>query len=119
MISVDQTGTWHLYAQVLPNGAAPLGTVTIDGVTGALVRLPSGAYAQVVGDTVRRLDGRKIAAALGKAGRRPKMAGGVRINLYLDAATVEAARRLGSGNLSLGVRRAVAMAAQSNQPEKQ
>ena len=38
--------------------------VTIDGITGALVRLPTGAYAQVVGDAVRRLDGRKVAAAL-------------------------------------------------------
>lgn len=40
--------------------------------------------------------------------RKPKMRGGRRVNVYLDAATLDSARKIGHGNLSDGLRRAVA-----------
>lgn len=55
----------------------------------------------------------------GGAGGRPRGrprslaggAGGHRVTLYLDDASLEAARMLGQGNLSQGIRQALAMAA--------
>ncbi|WP_395406328.1 CopG family transcriptional regulator [Pseudoduganella sp. UC29_106] len=41
-------------------------------------------------------------------GAPPKMDGGHRMNVYLDDATIEAAKRLGNGNISEGIRKAVA-----------
>lgn len=59
---------------------------------------------------VRSLDGRKVAAALGTAGRPAEMAGGKRSNIYLDAANREIAERIGNGNISEGIRIALAQA---------
>lgn len=117
-LTVDINGNWRLYTQTIPKNSTPLGTVTRGGYdTGALVRLASGVYVQVNAGVIRRLDGRKVAAALGTAGRPPKMGGGGRINVYLDAASVEAARRLGEGNVSLGIRRAIEACAQLDADE--
>ena len=44
------------------------------------------------------------------AGRPAKMEGGRRINLYLDFASVEKATRLGTGNISEGIRIALEQA---------
>lgn len=41
-------------------------------------------------------------------GRPRVLAGGKRVTLYLDSATLERARKLGSGNVSEGIRRALA-----------
>lgn len=41
------------------------------------------------------------------AHRPPEMEGGRRMNVYLDAATIETAKRLGGGNISEGLRIAV------------
>jgi len=79
------------------------------GETGALVRIETtGAYVQVNAGTVRNLDGRKIAAALGITGRPPIMRGGKRVNVYLDDASLITAAALGSGNVSEGIRLALA-----------
>lgn len=43
-------------------------------------------------------------------GRPPDLVDGRKITLYLDEATLAAARDLGAGNLSLGIRRAVQIA---------
>lgn len=59
----------------------------------------------------RGLDQRKVKAALGiqnEPGRPPEMAGGKRSNIYLDAASREAAERIGNGNISEGIRIALA-----------
>lgn len=40
-----------------------------------------------------------------KPGPKRKLVGGVRVTLYLDAATLAAAMALGDGNPSVGVRR--------------
>ena len=43
-------------------------------------------------------------------GRPKKMVGGRRVNLYLDAESLAIAARLGKGNLSSGIRKALASA---------
>ena len=89
-------------------GATPLGTVTHNSRTGALVRFEAtGHYAMVNADIIKRLDGRSVAAALGDAGRPAEMAGGKRVNVYLDDAALAQAKDLGDGNISLGIRRAL------------
>ena len=40
-------------------------------------------------------------------GFQKKMDDGKRVNVYLDPATLEAARRLGNGNVSEGIRQAL------------
>lgn len=109
-LTVDLNGNWRLYTNTTPANATPLGTVTRDECdTGALVRMDkTGKYVQVNAGTIRRLDGRKVAAAIGTAGRPAEMAGGKRSNIYLDAASREIAERLGNGNISEGIRIALA-----------
>lgn len=86
-----------------------MGTVTRDDSdTGALVRIEAtGSYVQVNAGAIRALDGRKVAAALGTAGRPPKLQGGKRINVYLDSGSLDIADALGDGNISEGIRRAL------------
>jgi hypothetical protein len=43
-------------------------------------------------------------------GRPAEMEGGKRVNVYLDAASLEAAKRLGDGNVSEGIRLALSRA---------
>jgi hypothetical protein len=108
-LAVDPAGDWRLYTTTLPEGSTPLGTITRDeGDTGALVRIDrTGLYVQVNAGAVRSLDGRKIAAALGTAGRPSQMEGGKRVNVYLDAETLAAAAKLGEGNVSEGIRKSL------------
>lgn len=108
-LAVDPNGKWRLYTGVLPAGTIALGTVTHgDGETGALARVEAtGAYVQVNAGIARALDGRKVAAALGTTGRPAEMEGGKRVNVYLDAESLERAAKLGSGNVSEGIRRAL------------
>lgn len=42
-----------------------------------------------------------------KKGRRPEIEGGRRVNLYLDTETLAAARIIGKGSISAGVRVAI------------
>lgn len=111
-ITVDTAGNWKLYTNTLPSNSTALGTVTRDGFdTGALVRIEStGLYAQVNAGTIRSLDGRTVAAALGTAGRPSEMEGGKRVNVYLDADSLAIAAKLGDGNVSEGIRKALKQA---------
>jgi hypothetical protein len=114
-LAVDTNGNWRLYTNTIPAGSTPLGTVTRDGTdTGALVRIEAtGVYVQVNAGSIRcRLDGRKVAAALGKAGRPPEMSGGKKVNTYLDAESIAIATRLGNGNVSAGIRKALKQSAE-------
>ncbi len=108
-ITVDQYGNWRLYTNSLPENWTPLGTVTRNETdTGALVRIKAtGGYIQVNAGSVRNLDGRKVSAALGTAGRPIKMEGGKRVNVYLDTESLAIAVRLGDGNVSEGIRKAL------------
>lgn len=76
-LAVDPNGNWRLYTNTLPANSTPLGTVSREGYdTGALVRIDAtGTYVQVNTGFIRSLDGRKVAAALGTAGRPPEMEG--------------------------------------------
>ena len=105
-LAVDTNGNWRLYTNTIPANSTAIGTVTRDGTdTGALVRIDStGLYVQVNAGAIRSLDGRKVAAALGTAGRPAEMSGGSRSNVYLDDESRAIALRIGSGNLSEGIR---------------
>jgi hypothetical protein len=109
-LTVDTSGNWRLYTNTIPANSTPIGTVTRDqSDTGALVRIEAtGVYVQVNAGAARPLDGRKVAAALGTAGRPAEMAGGKRSNIYLDATSREIAERIGNGNISEGIRLALA-----------
>ena len=111
-LTVDPNGNWRLYTNAIPANSTPLGTVTRDiGDTGALVRMDkTGVYVQVNAGTIRSLDGRKVAAALGTTGRPTEMDGGKRTNIYLDAESRATAERIGNGNISDGIRIALAQA---------
>lgn len=111
-LTVDLNGNWRLYTNTPPANSTPLGTVTRDECdTGALVRIEAtGAYVQVNANAIRSLDGRKVAAALGTAGRPAEMTGGKRTNIYLDGDGRSVAEKLGNGNVSEGIRIALAQA---------
>lgn len=111
-LTVEVGGKWRLYTNTIPAGAEAIGVVSRGelGDMGALVKLSSGNYVQINAGVVRNLDGRKIAAALGTAGRPSEMEGGKRVNVYLDATSLETAATLGSGNVSEGIRIALGKA---------
>ena len=108
-LTVNADGNWRFYTNTLPMNSTLIGTVTRDGFdTGALVRInATGAYVQVNASVIRSLDGRKVSAALGTAGRPAVMSGGKKVNTYLDAESIEIATRLGNGNVSEGIRKAL------------
>lgn len=114
-LTVDVNGNWRLYTNTLPANATPIGTVTRDeGDTGALVRIETtGVYVQINAGSIRSLDGRKVAAALGTAGRPVEMTGGKRTNIYLDDDSRSIAEKLGNGNFSEGIRIALKIAIKS------
>lgn len=114
-ITVDPAGKWKLYTNTIPRGSTALGTVTRGmSDTGALARIEAtGAYVQVNAGAIRSLDGRKVAAALGIIGRPAQMVDGKRVNVYLDSASIAAAKKIGDGSVSEGIRLALA-----NRPTK-
>jgi hypothetical protein len=125
-LSVQLGGAWRPYwgNRQLPASAEALGTITRGvGDTGALIRTGYGQYMQGNAGVLRHLDQRKIAACLASpptgyshGGARPgggiKPADGVqsviRKNVTLDQASIDALRKLGDGDLSLGIRLAAA-----------
>jgi hypothetical protein len=123
-LAVILGAAWRIYwgPAPLPVGAEALGTVTRgNGEDGALLRLPTGAYAQGNAGVLCALDKRKVQAAIAAAtprsgGAQPgsgrPTADGVRgmrrVNVMLDDASAEKLRTLGDGELSLGIRRAAA-----------
>lgn len=107
-INVDPEGKWKLYCPVLPEGAEPLGTAKVGEKEGALIRFKAtGLYAIAAAGAITNIDGRKVAAALTGRGREKEMEGGRKVNVYLDAESVEKARALGDGNISEGIRMAI------------
>lgn len=111
-VTVDVNGNWRLYTNTIPANSTPLGTVKREeSDIGALVRIDAtGIYVQVNAGAIRSLDGRKVAAALGTAGRPAEMSGGKKVNTYLDAESITIAARLGNGNVSEGIRKALKLA---------
>lgn len=112
-LTVDPDGNWRLYTNSIPAGCTALGTITRDGETGALVQTEAGIYSMLNARVYRALDQRKVRAALGlnnDAGRPAELSGGKRVNVYLDAASLERAAELGNGNVSEGIRIALSKA---------
>lgn len=120
---VDLGGNWRLYTTYLPAGARAIGVINSNGETGALVQTASGIYARVNAGAVISLPQRKVMQVIeqertgsGGAGRGQgaKAADGVtnvaRYNVTLDAQSEAIARKLGDGDRSLGIRRALAQA---------
>lgn len=112
-LTVNAGGDWRIYTSQPPANASPIGTVTRgDDDTGALIQFhDSGLYAQMNNGVVRTLDGRKVTAALGIAGRPAELESGKKVNTYLDAESIATAKRLGDGNVSKGIRNALMIAA--------
>ncbi len=113
-LTVDPDGNWRLYTNSIPGGCTVLGTVTRDGETGALVITEAGIYSMLNERVYRALDQRKVKAALvpeDGRGRPSEMQDGKRRNIYIDADSWEAAIRLGNGNASEGIRKALALVA--------
>lgn len=108
-IEVIQPGSPGLYQPAELPGWEVVGEVHRGHERGALVRRRNtGEYGMARSGAVSSLDQRKIKAALGiKPGRPSEMEGGGRRNIYLDAASMEIAKRLGDGNISEGVRAAL------------
>lgn len=109
-ITIEQPGKPRLYQATDLPGWEVVGTVTRgDGDIGALVRnLAIGNYAQANAGVIRTLDQRKVRAAIDPAAK--KLEGGKRINVYLDEASLAKAAELGNGNVSEGIRIALAKA---------
>ena len=107
---VDLAGAWRLYLPSVPAGYRALGTVTRDGVKGALVLdEATGLYAQVNENVAQQLDQRKVKAAINPRapGRPTEIDDGQRVHVYLDATSAAIASRLGEGNMSAGIRLAL------------
>lgn len=125
-LTVNLGGNWRIWSTTIPPGSLALGTVSRDGSfseSGVLVKVEStGLYAQINAGVLRTLPQAKVAAAIEAAragsqggpgrGQGIKAADGAtnlkRVNVSLDEASIEALRRFGDGELSLGIRRAAA-----------
>lgn len=119
-IHVDRNENWKNYTRRLPKDAEAVGVVTVGGSRskdgsivggekGTLVRFKNtGLYAMANAGSVRNLDGRKVVSALGmNIGRPNELEKGKRVNVYLDAESVNKAKALGDGNVSEGIRKAL------------
>jgi len=121
-LTVDLGGNWRWYANVIPAGSQCHGTVTTArGETGALLFTARGIYARLNAGALVSLPQAKVQAAVDAAragthggpgrGQGVKAADGVtglkRVNVSLDEASIAAAKALGDGEVSLGIRRAL------------
>lgn len=113
-LTIEQPGKPKIYQLSDLPGWEVLGTVTRGpSDTGALVRnLATGAYAQANAGAIRTLNQLKVQAALGQFVNAKKMEDGKRVNVYLDAISLERAAALGAGNTSEGIRKALEIASQ-------
>lgn len=115
-LTVALGGGWRLYQAACPPGMTMLGTITRGtGDTGALAVVErTQQLVQLGAGGMRTLDQRKAWAALeearGRGGRPAELDGGRRVNVYLDASSLQRAAELGDGNVSEGIRRALATA---------
>lgn len=122
-ITVDLGGNWRLYATHLPATGRALGTVKIGVETGALVYIErTGVYVRHNAGCSIALPQRKVQEVIDAAragsqggpgrGQGLKAADGAtgleRKNITIDPASAEVLRKLGDGDLSLGIRRAAA-----------
>ncbi|WP_448165950.1 hypothetical protein [Burkholderia cepacia] len=116
-IVVDPQGDWRALHSSLPVNWTVLGTAQLvdGGIQGVLCQSETtGEYFLLKADnTLVRLDGRVVAAHLGKSGRKATLHGGRDAKVYLDVFSLAIAEQLGDGNVSKGVRRALKVARQA------
>ena len=67
-ISIDTNAGWQIYTNTVPDGSTPLGTVTTDYGTGALIVTRAGVYAQLNAGALKALPQRAVMDALGVLG---------------------------------------------------
>ncbi|MEO2219607.1 hypothetical protein ABGV49_21350 [Chromobacterium vaccinii] len=117
-LRIEQPGRPRLYQFDDLNGYEVVGVITLAGRSGALVRKYSnGIYSMANSGILRPLDQRRVKMALGigtNAGAPPKMQGGARHNVYLDAESIDIAMELGGGNISKGIRLALRVRADAD-----
>jgi hypothetical protein len=115
--SVNLKGNWRAYIDAPTPLSEPLGTVTIDGKTGALLKIKVGqrhTYVQAIGEETTEIDGRRVAGELKRGRPNPKQRRFEnRVGIMLDDESIEIANRLGGGNISEGIRKALRIAAQA------
>ena len=112
-LTADIHGEWRLYSNTIPAGSTPIGTVTRgndDCDTGALVLIEAtDTYVQVNSGEIRSLDQQQIIEALRASESEIQLSEIIlkRINIMLDAESLQIATRLGGGNISAGIRMAL------------
>jgi hypothetical protein len=112
-LTADIHGEWRLYTNTIPAGSTPIGTVTRgddDSDTGALVLIEAtDTYVQVNSGEIRRLDQQQIIEALraSESEIQPSEIVLKRVNIMLDAESLQIATQLGGGNISAGIRMAL------------
>ena len=90
------------HVDAVPSGFVSLGTyIRSDNVHGAILKSSDGSLWFTTRQGSTRVDGRMLKKPRGSA-----------CTVYLDSDTVDAARTIGNGNLSAGIRKAVATFAQ-------
>lgn len=96
---------WQSKLDALPAKYDCIGFIEHDGIKGVLLKKHgrTGPYFLSSKKWHLQLDGNKVSVALGTKGR-PKNDQGVRVTLTLDAKTIDKAKKLGSGNISAGLR---------------
>lgn len=118
MLSIKNQITLHSEAPVapegfsIPDGATPIAnaTLTEGNVRGLVLRFSSGSYLFVSSSRIDQIDGRLMASLLGKSGRPKLEDKAKRQAIYLDDQSIAVAKRLGAGNVSKGIRFALAAA---------
>lgn len=106
-VTVELGAVSPLYPEPHLPGWEYAGIVSAGADKGPLVRnTRTGVYAMSIGGAIRSLDQRKVRAAIDPAAK--KLEGGKRVNVYLDQASLSKAAELGAGNVSEGIRRALA-----------
>ncbi|WP_434627071.1 hypothetical protein [Chromobacterium sp. CV08] len=120
-IYIEQPGRPRLYQFDDMPGYEVVGVITLAGRSGALLRKYSnGVYSMANSGILRPLDQRLVKMALGiasNAGAPPRMEGGARHNVYLDAESIDIAQALGDGNISRGIRLALRARADADRDE--
>ncbi len=124
-LTVNLGGNWRIWSNTIPVGSRALGTISRDGSfsdSGVLVQIEAtGLYAQINAGVLRTLPQSKVAAAVEAArsgsqggpgrGQGVKASDGATcfklVNVSLDETSLAAAKTLGDGEVSLGIRRAL------------
>ena len=94
------------HIDAVPSGFVSMGTfIRSDNVHGAILKGSDGSLWFTTRQGSTRIDGRNIK-------KSTKSSRGSAFTVYLNSDTVETARAIGDGNLSAGIRKAVATFAQ-------